>query len=460
MTEGGAETVPSASPWRGRLLLAAKLAVVAALLVLVARPAAGPRRFPERIPVRFWHMWAGEWQVVVERIVQRFNDSQDRYEVIPLLVPMVSADQKFLMSVTGGDPPDVMAQWNNVIPAWAEDGLLTPLDTLMPAAQWQELQRTAYPVAMKIGCYRGHLYGVTIGINVFACYYRPQHLAEAGLDAARFPATLEGLAAWGDRLDRSDADGRLVRLGFMPGQTNLLATYAPLFGGGFADPASGAPAIDTPGNLKALEFLAACSRQVGPDRMMRFQSSLNTGGFATEWPFISGQYSICVDGQWRVEQLARYAPELDYRTAPLPSPAGGPPLAGFSYGNFMIVPTGAKHAAGAWEFIKFWSGIEHPEVAAEFYTWGGWMPPTPAIAAAPSYQAYVAKYPQFRTFLDILPSANLQVPPPVPWQVLLMDKLKLGENAVIEGRRTPRQALDELAAAVAQELRRRERTRR
>ena len=33
---------------------------------------------------------------------------------------------------------------------------------------------------------------------------------------------------------------------------------------------------------------------------------------------MSGQYSVAIDGQWRVEQLARYAPDIEYRVKPLP----------------------------------------------------------------------------------------------------------------------------------------------
>ena len=174
--------------------------VAAGLVLVFALPGPPPQKHPGRIPVRFWHMWTAEWKEVVERIVDRFNASQDVYEVIPLSVPGAAADSKFLLAVAGGDPPDVMAQWNAVIPKWAESGLLVPLNTLMAPGQWEEFQRTSYPAVLKIGMYKDKLYGVTTGLNTSACYCRADYVREAGLDPTHPPATLDALVAWGDKL--------------------------------------------------------------------------------------------------------------------------------------------------------------------------------------------------------------------------------------------------------------------
>jgi multiple sugar transport system substrate-binding protein len=174
-----------------------------------------------------------------------------------------------------------------------------------------------------------------------------------------------------------------------------------------------------------------------------------------EWPFISGAFSITLDGQWRVEQLAKYAPDLDYRVAAVPPPAGGRAAAGRSNGNFMVVPSSARHAEGAWEFIRFWSGLSDPEAAAEFHTWGGWLPALPAVAKAPAYQSYLAKYPQFRVFLDLMSSENLEATPPVPYQVFLADRISAIDQAAARGVLTPQEAMDALARDVDLELQRR-----
>src|SRR5512137_1096284 len=64
----------------------------------------GLQKYPDRKPVRFWHMWTANWKDVVEDICKRFNESQTEYEVIPLSVPGQASDSKFLLAVAGGDP--------------------------------------------------------------------------------------------------------------------------------------------------------------------------------------------------------------------------------------------------------------------------------------------------------------------------------------------------------------------
>jgi multiple sugar transport system substrate-binding protein len=404
-----------------------------------------------RVQVRFWHMWTAEWKLVVDRIVERFNHSQDRYEVVALSVPPTGAESKFLLAVVGGDPPDVMAQWQNVIPTWADSGLILPLDDLMSPEDRATFTRDAYPIVKKIGTYRGRLYGLTVGVNTWACYVRLDHLKEAGLDAAALPATLEELVAWGRRTDRFDGAGNLTRLGFLP---QWLLLYAPLFGGGFFDEATGKLTLDTPQNLRALAYSVEQRRALGIERVTRFDSAQNAG-FGVEWPFAAGALSMTVDGQWRVEQLAKYAPGLPYRVIPVPPPQGGRARAGYANGNFMLVPRGAKQTAGAWEFIRFWSGLADPEVAAEFYTWGGWLPSLPAVAAAPAYQRYLERYPQFRTFLELMPSEHLATLPPVPFQTYLLDRIESADQAAGRGTLTPSAALQRLTREIDDERARR-----
>ncbi len=440
------------SPRAGQTFLALGILVLAGLVLSFALPKPAERAYPDRIPVRLWHMWTAEWKTVVDEIVARFNESQDTYEVIALSIPATGgADTKFVLAVAGGDPPDVMAQWNPVIPSWVDSGLLRPLDELMPPEQWETLRQEMYPVARKIGIYRGRLYGVTTGLNILACFYHPAHFREAGLDPDAFPTSLEELFEVGKRLERFDGRN-LTRMGFLP---QPLAHNATLFGDGFYDWHRGEVTVFTPENLRAVEVFAEQRARLGYDNVARFQAGTNQDSFAGGWPFIGGHYSICVDGQWRVEQIARYAPQLEYRTAPVPPPKGGRARAGFSNGNFMVIPKGARCPEGAWEFIKFWSGIENPERAAELYVMAGWLPLKPDIARAPAYQAYLRKYPQFQTFVDLLPSENIQTAAPVPYSTYLADRITRANDMSLRGLLTPEQALRELEKEVRQEQERR-----
>jgi len=420
------------------------------------------RKHPERQQVRMWHMWQGEWAKVVQRIVDRYNASQSTYEVVALSVPSQAGNSKFLLAVAGGDPPDCMAQWNNVIPRWAESKLLVPLNSMMTDEEWARFQKTSYPIAKRIGIYKGNLYGVTTGLNIFACYYRTDFLAEAGLDPADFPKTLEGLVEWGRKLHKFGDKGELTRIGFMP---QYLRTYAPGFGGGFWDWRNPSDImLDTPENLRAMAYLVKCRQELddekesGCEKVLRLESGFQQG-FADDWAFMHDLYAILVDGQWRVTQLAKHAPEVRYGTIAVPPPAGSKHKNyGFSNGNFMIIPAGAKCPKGAWDFIKFWSGLSDPERAAEFYTWGGWLPLNDSIANAKIYRKYVKDHPQFQTFIDILPSEHIHPMAPVPYQDYLADRIQQADDSAMRGTLTPAGALQRLAREIATERKRRRET--
>ena len=405
----------------------------------------------KRIPVYYWHMWSAEWLPVMNGVVDAFNKSQTKYEVIPLQVPYGDGNSKFLLSVAGGDPPDVMAQWDQAISTWAQAGVLEPLDTRMTPEEKTNFLTKTYPVIHHNGWYKGHLYGMVMGVDVYACYYRTGDFKTAGLDPAHFPTSLEELTADGFKMNRYDSAGNLTHIGFVP---QLLTNFAPSFGGGFYDDKTGQVLLDSPQNLRALTYVVDTESKFGIDKVQRFSAGLKSQNGA-DWPFIDGAYSVALDGEWRVKQIAQFAPNLDYGVAPLPPPSGGKALASYSVTNFLTIPAGAKHPEGAWEFIKFWAGLDDPARAAAFNVAFGWLPSSPAMAASPAYQAYLRQYPKYRTFVELAGSNNLVTTPPVPYQLFLNDQIGSEDDLAERGLVSPQQALAGLVQNVDRERRQR-----
>jgi multiple sugar transport system substrate-binding protein len=419
-------------------------AIGVALLILLPGPKT--RTYPKRIPVRFWHMLGGEWTERVDRVAERFNRSQTKYEVIPLLLPSEdTGDSKFLLSVAGGDPPDVMLHWTQAMSTWAEAGLLQPLDTLMTPEEKHRFLTESYPTVRKNGWYGGHLVGITEGFDLFAVYYRPSDLRAIGLD--HFPRTFEELLQAAQRLNGYDSSHHLTRLGYL---AEPFLNHAPAYGGQIYDEASGRLAVNSPANLRALTDLVDWHRKLGFDNVLRYKSGLGSDG--ANLPFIAGKIAMNLDGEWNVMHIAKYAPDLKYDVAPLPPPKGGIPNASFSSVNYLVIPRGAKQVEGAWEFIKFMTGVDNPERAAEFYPWFGWLPMSPRQAATPIYQDYLRKLPQYRTFVKLAESDNIVTTPPVPYQLYLMDRIGQVDTMAESGSISPQQALQRIEADVAKEI--------
>lgn len=416
-------------------------------------PTPSTRRRHNRKQVRFWHLLSGQWQPPTETLVEQFNDSQTQYEVVPLLVPDTSADSKFLLSVAGGYPPDVMLHWTQAMSTWAEGGILQPLDSFMTPEERKNFLTDSYPVIAKSGWYKNRLYGMTVGFDLWVIFYRVDHFREAGIDPdpAKFPKTLEGVVELGKQLDRFDSTGEPKRLGYLP---QSLVNLVPSFGGWFFDEHAKEPNVYNPATLGALEFMVKERKRLGFDKVIKFVSGLPSSA-GTDMPFIGGAYSMMVDGEWRVEHLRKYAPQLEYQTVFIPAPKGGRERASFSSTNFITIPKGAQEPDGAWEFIRFWMGLKDLVGSAKYYPPFGWMPRGPEATKASEYQAFLRQAPQYRTFLELAKSSAIEITPSVTYQLYLMDRILRADDLANRGSLTPEQALRNLEADLRNERARR-----
>lgn len=409
-------------------------------------------KYPNRQKIKFWHRWGGEWEKVVYKIADRFNESQTEYEVVPMFVTGSGSETKFILGSMGGDPPDVMSIWNGGLPPLAAAGLLTDLETLMTPEEREYFRTKTYKSVRESGQFRGKTYAVTIGADLFGYYVNADHLRAAGIDPDKPPKTFDELVEMGQKLNVRDKNGSLTRMGL---NVSSLQTHSYAFGKGFFDESTKQLALNTPEMLACVKAMVAQKKAVGFQDSQRFWASQNTGSSTGAWPFIDGAVSITYDGQWRVEEIRKYKPGMDYRVWPVPPPAGGNPMPGSVGGNFMVIPTTAKNKKGAMEWAKFWSGITKPERAAEFYCWGGWVPLSKDIADSPIFRKYLKENPRFETFIDILNGDNCHPYPPVPYLQFLLDQLNRTEDLTNRGSLTPEEGLKELERTVNTELKKR-----
>ena len=432
-----------------RVVLAA-LAGIAAVAVL-APPAPSVQRFPNRQKVVFWHMWGNEYQPKVEEIAARFNASQTRYEVVPMYVPADGATTKFLLSASGGKAPDLVSQWNPVLGTWTDKGLVTPLEEVMTPEEAACYRREAYPVMQAHATYRGRIMAMIAGVDVTAVFYRLDQLREVGVDKDHLPQTLEDLMALGQRLDRRDAQGRLRRIGFLPSSWK---TLVPSFGGDFGT--SERMAFDTPANRRAAEFVVANQRRLGFESVSRFMAS-QAADTGMTIPLIAGNFSMMLDGQWRVGQAFKAAPGLDYTVGPVPPPRGGKPNASMTDPNYLMIPRASTCPRGAWAFMRYWIGMDDAEAGGRNVADMDWLPYCDRVAHSQAYRAYLRKYPRFQTFVDLVASPNLQKFPVTSLQSFATTEVGKAEEATGRGTVGPDEALKGLEKTVGSEIARQRR---
>ena len=399
--------------------------LVAILVTVMIYASFASRSGPEipdgREEVVFWHFWGGADRNIVEEVVRRFNTSQQQYFVRAIAMPGNNLDVKLFLSVTGGDPPDLINQDDPIIADWASRGALTPLSELASSQEMEQLSSWLFPAARRLGSYDERLYALCNGLDIRALYYNAS-LIEQKLGVDQLPDQLPNL----ERLDEiarqcteTDAQGRPTSLGYLPDPRRLWA-WGVVFGGQFYDPRENRVTVDSPAIIAALEWMTSYRERYGAETVSAFrQGDQSLPGKI--FPLLAKRYAIVMDGQWRCRDIAAAQaqeqaagkPITRYGVWPLPRPAGSPVGAdGWVNGNFFLVPRGARNRSGAWAFMKFWSGFGGNEAAAAVTCQaGGWIPASEQVVQQPSFQRYLAEQPLFARFVQL--AAGNQIPTPV-----------------------------------------------
>lgn len=437
----------------GGLIVVALMIIVPAVLA----PSDNESVIPEgRREVVFWHFWGGRDRVVVEEIVDRFNASQQEHYVRAVAMPGANLDLKFFLSVTGGDPPDLLNQDDPVVADWAVRGALTPLEELTTAEEIAELQSWLFPAASALGSFNNRLYALCNGLDVRALYYDERVLEE--IDRAP-PTTIEELDELAMLIAPPGEQGRRRMYGYVPDSRRLWA-WGIVFGGRFYDPATGQVTADSEPVVRALQWMASYSKAYGADALLAFRQG-DQALTGAAFPVLEGRYAMLMDGQWRVREVeaAVEAAQASGRTVPrigvvpLPKSKDGLSDAGWVNGNFFVVPQGGKNPEGAWQFMKFWSGFGGNESeAARACVAGGWIPASSAVVDQPVFQNYLQAHPDFATFVRLAASKN-QVPwPAIPVAQYYDDQLREAAMAAMYKGADPRTVLQEATRRVQQRL--------
>ncbi|RYG56705.1 ABC transporter substrate-binding protein, partial [bacterium] len=284
--------------------------------------------------------------------------------------------QKLLTAIVGGAPPDLINQDRFTIGDWASRDSFEQLDDFLKAEKSTKdpvQQSNFYPAAWNEALYKGHVYGIPTGIDDRALYYNKRAFREAGLDPNKPPRTWEELKEYALKLTKKDDKGAFERIGFIPNYGNSwLYLYSWQNGGEFMSKDGRKCIMDNPYSVGALKYMTDVYDALGGyDKVNTFQSGFQG---AEQDPFFTGTIAMVIDGSWKLNNIARYSPGLDFGVAPAPVPAerlkgegrfkGQDPFITWAGGYSLAIPRGAKHPKEAWRFLKWMVGEEATVIGA------------------------------------------------------------------------------------------------
>ena len=324
------------------------LTAVAAVGYVVFGPRPQVSAHGDRVVLNYWEKWTGTEAQAMQRVVDAFNESQDRIHVNALT--MSSIDEKAMLAIAGGAPPDVLGLWSFNLPFYAQAQAILPLE--LPG-----ITADTYAPAVRPLVFDGdrQLAGVNTCSSV-ALYVNLAHLEEAGMDleGGGPPRTLEQFDAMIEPLTVYDQQGNVQRAGFLhmdPGWWHWC--WPGYFGGQLYDVETDTATLDSPENIAAFTWFQQGQRRYGLDQLRRFQSA-PTDNPSPYRNFLTGRLAMTIQGPWLARVIAEGAPDLKWVAWPLPGPAGEPDApVGPIECDILVVPKGAPHPEEAMEFIAF-----------------------------------------------------------------------------------------------------------
>ena len=367
--------------------------------------------------------------------------------------------QKLMTAIAGGYAPDVVWQDRFMISDWASRDAFIPLDDFIKRDHINPADY--YEATWKEACYQGKLYGLPWNTDCRALYYNRTLFRQVGLDPDKPPKTWKELEAYTLKLNKVE-HGEPVRMGFIPNSGNSwLYLYGWENGGEFMSPDGRKCTLNDPKIVEALDWMTKFYDKLGGRAKMvsRFESSFQSLG---QDAFMIGKIAMKIDGNWVLDNIIRYHPELDFGVAPPPVPEGKPPVT-WSGGFSLVIPRNAHHVDAAWEFIKWMNSYEGWKYAGDYQkefnrkqgrNW--FIPQIPAnkIVARQIFDDFKLADPKFdkaiNNFLTLMDSSRYR--PVTPVGSLLWDEhARAYENATLHNM-SPQQACDEGTLKVQKEL--------
>ncbi|SDS30552.1 carbohydrate ABC transporter substrate-binding protein, CUT1 family [Agrococcus carbonis] len=253
--------------------------------------------------------------------------------------------QKFTTLAVSGDMPDVVQIDRQFVPTYAAQGLLMPLDACFTAHEVDAAERW-YPHVLADVTWEDQVWAVPQFYQPPVILTNARVMEEAGVDAGALDLSdPDAFIAAAEAMTVMDGSS-VSRVGFDPQGVSKAAQWMLAFGGGVVDE-SGAPTLDRPENLEAVEFLQQLyEAQGGFSEVSGVIDSIDIFGDGNG--YANDLVGAAVFDQWYLNVLTPYADDVEIGAVPMTTTDGSPFTA--TGGSAFVIPAGAQNpsAACAW----------------------------------------------------------------------------------------------------------------
>jgi len=343
----------------------------------------------EKIQIVYWHTLTDHHQAALQSIIDAFNASQDKYEVVAEQQPYAEFDAKLLQAVSNGVGPDVTTMFPSAAINYIDEGHLYDMSGFVDDPEngipnfKTDMTGSLYQEITQWG--NNELYVIPVTGTGEVLFYNKTMFDELGLT---HPTTWTELEACAKAI--YEAYGIP---GF--GTDSVTDTYQCLImqaGSGYIDAATKSMAVD---------------RTIGIDKLNWFANGVKEGYFRLVGedfyfsnPFGSKAVGMYIGSSAGIDYVYAAIPEGEghFELGVCPIPQEGPVKYISSWASgYVCLSRDEEHARGVYEFLKYFTSTD---VSIEWAEAFGSVPVYAPALADEDFVAYAETNPAVKAFSE------------------------------------------------------------
>ena len=331
--------------------------------ILAACSTSTPPGVGEPVTVTFWTPGGGGgFCARLDTIATDFHKQHPNIQIGP--TQCGAGDQEFtevlFARIAAGNPPDATVLWTSPA-ALAARGALQPLDDLMQASQYARVEN--WPSAVLASCrFQGKTYGLPVTAGSCGLWYNREMFELRGIPAGQdeVPTTWDELRRLSKEFTYWTGE-RLEIAGFIPWHTaEDLPIWSALNGSQLYDAANRRYLLDAEPNVAMMTYAMEWLDEEYRGDFASVMRAGNWEGYEVEGrqPANSEQrQAMVLTYSWSIGTPAYTQSSYRWDVARFPvGPGGQRTVAGY-WPNWLVIPTGARHAGPAFTWLDYLSGI-------------------------------------------------------------------------------------------------------
>lgn len=414
------------------LTLVLSTAMLSTFLVSCRQTSTPAKSGASPVTITFWHNYSAqtpENQTLKKVLIPKFEKENPNIKVNAVSYEWQDLHDKIVSSANTNTLPDVSRLDIAWVPEFQKSDILLQLDGKVDG--FSGIASKLLSNAMDTAKINEHYYALALDTNTKMLFYNKQAFKDANLTA---PTTMKEFISDAKKLSGKNKNGQQVwglDEAALAGWN--VCPYIWSCGGSITNDtytkASGY--INSTKTIAAVQMLADLVKS-------KSMTGYNSGDIPATDGFGTGRYMMLLDGPWKYSEMSGSYSSFKYSVVKMPSGDGGSVSV---LGGEDIAMLSSAHKDASWKFMKFMTS----EFAQEQLAKCGQLP-----ANKSALDSDTVKQENYAPFIKAIKTAKIR-PPVSTWSEIDND-ISTSMTTVVNGKKTAKQAMDELAVKIDQLL--------